>query len=226
MVKIFCDSADLKQMLAMRSCVQGYTTNPALMRKAGVTDYRAFAHEVVAAIPDLPVSFEVFADEMNEMERQAREIASWGENVYVKIPVTNTLGESTAQLINTLSGDGVKLNVTAIFTFAQIETVARSLYAATPAIMSIFAGRIADTGTCPDPFFIKARHVKRAQTEILWASTRELYNIREAENLCDIITVTPDMLAKMHLFKHDLAAYSLETVQMFFNDAQIAGYQL
>ena len=226
MVKIFCDSADLKQMLAMRTCVQGYTTNPALMRKAGVTDYRAFAHQVVEAIPDLPVSFEVFADEINEMERQAREIASWGENVYVKIPVTNTLGESTARLVSVLSGDGVKLNVTAIFTFEQIETVARSLYAATPAIMSIFAGRIADTGVCPDPFFIKARHVKRAQTEILWASTRELYNIREAESLCDIITVTPDMLAKLGLFGRDLAQYSLETVQMFFNDAQAAGYQL
>jgi transaldolase len=230
-IKIFADGADLASMkaLAANPRVKGFTTNPTLMRKANVTDYVAFAHEVLAAIPDRPVSFEVFADEFAEMEAQALEIASWGKNVYVKIPITNTRRASAVPLVQQLSKQGVQLNVTAVFTLAQVEAITGALDAATPAVISVFAGRIADTGVDPVPLMAEAKRISRAKpkAELLWASPRELLNIFHAESVgCDIITVTPDVLAKLELVGKSLDDYSLETVKMFYKDASAAGYSI
>jgi transaldolase len=230
-IKIFADGADLASMkaLAANPRVKGFTTNPTLMRKANVTDYVAFAHQVLAAIPDRPVSFEVFADEFPEMEAQALEIASWGKNVYVKIPITNTKRASAVPLVQLLSKQGVRLNVTAVFTLAQVEAVTSALDAATPAVISVFAGRIADTGVDPVPLMAEAKRISRAKpkAELLWASPRELLNIFHAESVgCDIITVTPDVLAKLELVGKSLDDYSLETVKMFYKDASAAGYSI
>jgi transaldolase len=230
-IKIFADGADLASMtaLAANPRVKGFTTNPTLMRKAHVTDYVAFAHQVLAAIPDRPVSFEVFADEFPEMEAQALEIASWGKNVYVKIPITNTQRASAVPLVQRLSKQGVQLNVTAVFTLAQVEAITGALDAATPAVISVFAGRIADTGVDPVPLMAEAKRISRAKpkAELLWASPRELLNIFHAESVgCDIITVTPDVLAKLELVGKSLDDYSLETVKMFYKDASAAGYSI
>jgi len=231
-IKIFADGASLPSMLesSRDPRIAGFTTNPTLMRKAGVSDYRAFAKEVLAAIKDKPISFEVFADDVPEMRRQAKEIATWGANVYVKIPVTNTKRESTESLVRELSGAGVKLNVTAICTLDQVRDVARALAGGAPSVVSVFAGRIADTGRDPIPLMKEALQICRASAptaELLWASPRELLNIVQAAEIgCDIITVTPDLLKKLELVGKDLADFSLETVQMFYKDAQAAGFVL
>jgi transaldolase len=231
-IKIFADGASLPSMLesARDPRIAGFTTNPTLMRKAGVTDYRAFAKEVLAAIRDKPISFEVFADELPEMRRQALEIATWGDNVYVKIPITNTRREPATALIRELGATGVKLNVTAICTLEQVRDTAQALAGAAPSVISVFAGRIADTGRDPIPLMKEALQICRAadrSIELLWASPRELLNLIQAAEIgCDIITVTPDLLKKLELVGKDLGAFSLETVQMFFRDAQAAGYRL
>ena len=230
-IKIFADGADIKGMkaLAANPMVKGFTTNPTLMRKAGITDYVAFAHEVLAAIPKHPVSFEVFADEFPEMEAQALEIASWGKNVYVKIPVTNSKSASAMPLVQRLSKRGVQLNVTAVFTLEQVEAITAALDAGTPAVISVFAGRIADTGIDPMPLMAEAKKIMRAKpkAELLWASPRELLNIFHADSVgCDIITVSHDVLAKLNLVGKDLDEYSLETVKMFYKDASAAGYSI
>lgn len=230
-VKLFADGADRQGMLEMyqKPYVKGFTTNPTLMRKAGVTDYHAFAEEILEAIPDRPISFEVFSDEFDEMERHALEIATWGDNVYVKIPVTNTKREPAYDLVRRLSHAGVKVNVTAILALQQVRAVAKSLAGGAPSNVSVFAGRIADTGVDPVPLMAESvRILKDAPTaELIWASPRELLNVFQAESVgCHIITATNDILKKLALVGKDLADYSLETVQMFFNDAKHAGYTL
>jgi transaldolase len=231
-IKIFADGASLPAMLALSPDprIAGFTTNPTLMRKAGVTDYRAFAKELLAGIRQKPISFEVFADEFAEMKRQAREIATWAENVYVKIPITNTRGETAIPLIRELAAAGVKQNVTAICTLEQVRQTAGALAGGAPSVVSVFAGRIADTGRDPVPLMREALAICRAAgggIELLWASPRELLNIVQAAQIgCDIITVTNDLLAKLALVGKDLGQFSLETVQMFFRDAQAAGYEL
>ena len=230
-VKLFADGADLAGMKEMYAnpLIKGFTTNPTLMRKAGVQDYKAFARQVLEAIPDRPISFEVFADEFDEMERQAREIASWGKNVSVKIPVTNTKRQSAGPLIERLSGAGVALNVTALTSLEQVRAVTERLAPQTPAIISVFAGRIADTGRDPVPLMAEAVSIMRARpkAELIWASPRELLNIFQADTVgCHIITATNDILKKLALVGKDLEEYSLETVQMFHKDAQAAGYRI
>lgn len=230
-VKLFADGADKKGMLDMyeRPWIQGFTTNPTLMRKAGVTDYRAFAKEVLDAIRDRPISFEVFSDDFAEMERQAREIATWGKNVYVKIPVTNTKGHASYELVKKLSSAGIKLNVTAVFTLEQTRDVVAHLHHDTPAYVSVFAGRIADTGRDPMPHMAAALALVHMapNAELIWASPRELLNVFHAEWVgCDIITMTNDLLAKLTSAGKDLGQFSLETVQMFRDDAVKAGFQL
>ncbi len=230
-VKLFADGADLKGMLDMyaKPFVQGFTTNPTLMRKAGVADYRAFAREVVAAIPDRPISFEVFSDEFDEMERQAREIATWGSNVNVKIPVTNTRAEPSYELVRRLTRAGIHVNVTAVFTLEQVRAIVEHLDPSTPAYVSIFAGRIADTGRDPVPLMVEAKEIlaKVPRAELIWASPRELLNVFHAEQAgSDIITVTNDLLAKLAGVGKDLATFSLETVKMFRDDAVKAGFRL
>jgi transaldolase len=209
--------------------IHGFTTNPTLMRKAGITDYRAFALKVVAAIPDRPISFEVLADDLAEMDRQAREIATWGANVYVKIPVTDTRGASTADLVSRLSSAGVKVNVTAVLTLEQVEELALALRSGSDAFVSVFAGRIADTGVDPVPLMAKAVRVLKGapRTRLIWASCRELLNIFHADSAgCHVITVTHDLLQKIGLVGRSLADYSLETVRMFHDDASRAGLVL
>lgn len=230
-VKIFADGADLDGMLAMykNPLIKGFTTNPTLMRKAGIAGYETFARKVVAAIPDRPVSFEVFADDFDAMIRQARTIASWGANVNVKIPVTTTKGEFCGPVIEELSNAGVKLNVTAILTLKQVNDVVERLAYGTPAIISVFAGRIADTGVDPVPMMQKALSLMKARpkAELIWASPRELLNIFQADEIgCHIITVTNDILAKLSMVGKDLTEYSLETVNMFYRDATAAGYSI
>ncbi|HEX2785683.1 MAG TPA: transaldolase [Ilumatobacteraceae bacterium] len=230
-IKIFADGADLASMVALaaQSHIRGLTTNPTLMRQAGISDYKAFAADVLAAIPDKPISFEVFADEPVEMLRQARQIASWGENVYVKIPVTTTDGASTNPMVTELSSNGVKLNVTALMTPDQVSSVAAAMEPGVPAIISVFAGRVADTGRDPVPLMTECvdQLLHRNEIELIWASPRELLNIFQADAIgCDIITVTPDLLKKLELVGKDLAVFSLETVQMFYRDATLAGFQL
>ena len=230
-VKLFADGADLAGMkeMAANPMIRGFTTNPTLMRKAGISDYKAFARDVLAAIPDRPVSFEVFADDFGEMEAQAREIASWGKNVNVKIPVTNTKKEFAGALIERLSKAGVQLNVTAVMTPEQVERITARLDARTPAIISVFAGRIADTGVDPMPIMKKSVDLMQAKpkAELIWASPRELLNVFQADAVgCHIITATNDILKKLSLVGKDLDRYSLETVEMFFKDAKAAGYAI
>jgi transaldolase len=230
-VKIFADGADFDGIMKMYAnpLIKGFTTNPTLMRKAGVTDYEAFARKLLAAVPDRPVSLEVFADEFDEMERQARVIASWGRNVYVKIPVTNTKREFSGPLIRRLSAAGVVLNVTAVFTLDQVRRVTECLAPGTPAIVSVFAGRIADSGLDPVPLMAEAVNILKAKpkAELIWASPRELLNIMQADAIgCHIITVTNDILAKLGLIGKDQDDYSLETVHMFHRDAAAAGFTI
>ena len=230
-VKIFADGADFDSIMALYRdpLIKGFTTNPTLMRKAGVADYEAFARKVLDAIQDRPVSFEVFADDLPTMEAQARAIASWGENIYVKIPVTNTQGEFTGPIIRSLSEAGVAVNVTATFTLEQTRAVVDCLNRDIPAIVSIFAGRIADAGLDPMPIMREAVDILAAKpkAELLWASPREILNVIQADDVgCHIITVTPDVLNKLKLFGKDLDEFSLETVKMFYGDAVSAGYTI
>ena len=230
-VKLFADGADLAGMkeMAANPMIKGFTTNPSLMKKAGVTDYKAFALEVLKVISDRSVSFEVFADDFGEMEAQALEIASWGRNVNVKIPVTNTRGEFAGALIERLSKKGVKLNITALLTLDQVKRVTERLAAETPAIISVFAGRIADTGVDPVPIMKKSVEIMKAKpkAELIWASPRELLNVFQADQVgCHIITATNDILKKLSLVGKDLDKYSLETVEMFYKDAKAAGFTI
>ncbi|HTW94480.1 MAG TPA: transaldolase [Tepidisphaeraceae bacterium] len=230
-VRIFADGADKAAMLDMarRPYIAGLTTNPTLMRKAGVADYRAFAHDVLAAITDKPISFEVFSDEFDEMHRQAMEIASWAENVFVKIPVTNTRAESSEKLIASLAASGVKLNVTAMTTLEQVKRISAALGDHASCNISVFAGRVADTGRDPVAMMGEAVQIIRPHKnqELIWASPRELLNIFQADAVgCHIITATPDILKKLELVGKDLTEYSLDTVKMFYEDARSAGYKL
>lgn len=230
-VKIFADGADLAGMQEMylNPIIKGFTTNPTLMRKVGITDYKAFAHKVLKAIPDRPISFEVFADDFDEMERQAMEISSWGKNINVKIPVTNTKQDFSGPLIQRLSKAGVSINVTAVTTLEQVSNITALLASDTPAIISVFAGRIADTGRDPLPLMAEALKIMgtKPQAQLLWASPRELLNVFHADSIgCHIITATNDILKKLSLVGKDLEEYSLETVKMFYNDAQTAGYKI
>ena len=229
--KIFADGAELDGMLAMyrEPHIKGFTTNPTLMRKAGITDYRAFAKQVLAAIPDRPISFEVFSDEFIDMERQAREIATWGEHVYVKIPVTNTKRQPAYDLVHRLSQAGVKLNVTAIMGLDQVRDVVAALKGGAPSNVSVFAGRIADTGRDPVPHMAAAIEILKLEpkAELIWASPRELLNVFQAHAIgCHIITVTNDILKKLSLVGKSLDDYSLDTVKMFYDDAAKAGFSL
>jgi len=232
-IKLFSDGADLASLLEMAKNpkIAGFTTNPTLMRKAGISDYVAFAKQVLEHIKDRPISFEVFADEFDQMASQARLIAAWAKNVYVKIPITNTRGESSLPLVKELSVNArVQVNVTAICTLEQVRGVSQALVGGAPAVISVFAGRVADTGRDPVPHMREARAIvdaSQASAELLWASPRELLNIVQAEEAgAHIITVPPDMLKKLSLFGKDLGEYSLDTVKMFHNDAQAAGYTL
>jgi len=230
-VKIFADGADKAGMLEMarKPWIAGLTTNPTLMRKAGISDYRAFAKDILQAIPDKPISFEVFSDDFAEMERQANEIASWGDNVYVKIPVTNTAAASCCPLVKRLAKAGVKQNVTALMTLRQVHEVSEALGDGPNSYVSIFAGRIADTGRDPIPLMTESVRVLKAfpRQELIWASPRELLNVFQADAIgCQIITVTNDVLKKLGLVGKDLDEYSLETVKMFRDDAVAAGFAL
>lgn len=228
-VKIFADGADKAGILRLYAnpMIKGFTTNPTLMRKAGVSDYEAFAREILAAIPDRPVSVEVCSDEFGEMARQAKRIATWGDNVYVKIPITNTRGQSSIPLICELAGAGIKVNVTALMTNSQVCSAADALASGPPACISVFAGRIADTGRDPVPLMAEAVSilVSHPNIELIWASPRELLNVFQADAIgCHIITATHDILAKLPLIGKDLDEYSLDTVKMFYDDASRAGY--
>lgn len=230
-IKVFADGADLTEKLRLYEArqVDGFTTNPTLMRKDGVTDYESFARDVLKAIRDLPVSFEVLADQFDDMRRQALKIASWSDNVYVKVPVTTTRGESSACLIRDLAAEGVKVNVTAILTIEQVCAIQQTLAPNTRAIVSVFAGRIADTGLDPMPIMRRAKEILagRPLAELLWASSREALNVKQAEAVgCDIIAVTHDILRKMPLFGKSLTELSVETVRMFHQDATSAGFRL
>ena len=230
-VKIFADGADKAGILEMytKPFIKGFTTNPTLMRKAGITDYKAFAKDILRSIPDRPISFEVFSDDFSEMERQAREIATWGKNVSVKIPITNTKGESSGTLIRRLSTEGVRLNVTALTTVEQVRTVVDNVTGGAPCFISVFAGRVADTGVDPLPIMIASVESMRSapNTELIWASPRELLNIFQADSIgCHVITVTNDILKKLTLVGKDLRDYSLDTVKMFHDDAKAAGFSL
>jgi transaldolase len=230
-VKIFADGADKAGMLEMyaKSYIKGLTTNPTLMKRAGITDYRAFCKDILAEIKDKPLSFEVFSDDFGEMERQAIEIASWGRNVYVKIPVTNTKKESCYGLVKRLGEQKVKLNVTALTTITQVRDVVSVLNPRVPSYVSVFGGRIADTGLDPVPLMAAAVAMLEVApaAELVWASPRELLNIFQADAVgCQIITVTNDILKKLSLVGYDLEAYSLDTVKMFYEDAVSAGFAL
>ena len=230
-IKIFADGADKAGMLEMYHdpLIKGFTTNPTLMRKAGIANYRAFARDILGTIKDRPISFEVFADEFDEMERQANQISRWAENVYVKIPITNTRGEYSDELVSRLSQKRVKLNVTALLTLAQVKRIAPFLASGPAACISVFAGRVADTGIDPVPLMSEAVRFLQAypKIELIWASPRELLNIYQAESIgCHIITVTHDVLKKLSLVGRDLAEYSLDTVKMFYEDGRKAGYSL
>lgn len=230
-VQIFADGADKTRIMELyaNKAIKGFTTNPTLMHGAGISDYKGFALDILAHIPDRPISFEVFSDDFDEMERQALEIKSWGSNVFTKIPVTNTKGVSTAPLIKSLVAKGVALNVTAILTMAQIDEVVEGLRGTKQSYVSVFAGRIADTGRDPIPFI---KHAVAACSEaggmeVIWASPRELLNIFQADEVgCHVITVTPDILKKLGTVGKDLDQYSLDTVKMFYNDGAAAGFKL
>ncbi len=230
-VKIFADGADKNKMLEMysKSFIKGLTTNPTLMNKAGIKDYKAFCLDILSEIKDKPISFEVFSDDFDDMERQALEIASWGSNVYVKIPIMNTKRIPSYSSVKKLSEENVKLNITALMTLNQVQEVSKVLNPKVPSYVSIFAGRIADTGVDPIPLMMQSLNILKALplTELIWASTRELLNIFQANQIgCHIITVTQDILKKLDLIDYDLNEYSLDTVKMFFNDAVVAGYKL
>lgn len=230
-VKIFADGADLDGILELykNKYIKGFTTNPTLMNKSGIKDYEGFARRILEHIPDRPFSFEVFSDEFKEMERQALKIAEWGQNVYVKIPVTNTRRESSVDLVKRLASKGVRLNVTALMTLEQVETVSEALLDHSPSYISVFAGRIADTGRDPMPLMKRAIEIMSpyATQELIWASPRELLNIFHANEIgCHVITVTHDILKKLSLLGKDLDDYSLETVKMFHADAEKAGFSL
>jgi len=230
-VEIFADGADLQGILEMNNkpFISGFTTNPTLMKKAGIKNYKEFALNILSVIKEKPISFEVFSDDFNEMEKQAKEISTWGENVYVKIPITNTKGYSCKTLVETLSNDDVKLNVTAMFTIEQVEHVLPALKNSKGANISIFAGRIADTGVDPLPIM---KHVLKLlepypNVKLIWASPRELYNVVQANEIgCHIITVTNDILKKLPTLGKELIEFSLDTVKMFYNDAHSAGYTI
>ena len=231
MVKLFADGADKAGILEMYRSprIDGFTTNPTLMRKAGITDYVAFAKDILKEIPDKPISFEVFADEFGEMERQAVEIADWGRNVYVKIPVMNTKRKTSYDLVRKLSQAGVQLNITAIMTLEQVRKVAEAVQGGSSSFVSVFAGRVADTGVDPIPMMQEALELLKTapNAELLWASPREVLNVYQAETIgCHIITATNDILKNLELNGKNLDVYSQETVQMFFNDAQAAGFHL
>jgi transaldolase len=230
-VKLFADGADKTAMMELyrNPLIKGFTTNPTLMRKAGIADYEAFARDILSAIRDRPISLEVFADEFDEMERQARLITTWGPNVYVKIPVTNTKRQPAAELIRRLSHDGIRLNITAILTLEQVSTIVDALAGGAPSNVSVFAGRIADTGRDPVPLMTKAVEMVSVHPgmELIWASPRELLNIIQADAIgCHIITATPDVLNKLTLVGKDLDEYSLDTVKMFHSDATKSGFKV
>jgi transaldolase len=230
-VKIFADGADLDGIIALAEDprISGFTTNPTLMWKAGLTDYQDFAQRLLERITEYPVSFEVFADDADEMRRQARLIASWGENVYVKIPITTTSGESMAPLVRELSEYGVKVNVTALFTLPQVELITAAVKEGAPSCVSVFAGRVADAGVDPVPLMAEAVNTlaDAPRAELIWASPREILNVVQADSVgCHIITVTHDLLAKLGSLGKDLDQFSLETVQMFQRDATAAGFTL
>lgn len=230
-IKIFADGADREAIAELYPLpwVRGFTTNPTLMRQAGVEDYETFAREVLEVVPDRPISFEVFSDEPAEMEEQARTISSWGENVFVKIPVTDTHGRPSAELAKRLAGSGVKLNVTALMTPEQVAMVADWLATGPPGFVSVFAGRIADTGRDPIPLMSESLDILRphAHLELIWASPREVLNIVQASAIgCHVITVTHDLLRKLSTLGRDLDDFSLATVKMFHDDGRAAGYSL
>lgn len=230
-IKMFADGADLEEIRAhsQNPLVTGFTTNPTLMRKAGVHDYASFAREAAQAVFPKPISFEVFGDDSHEMVVQARKISSWGTNIYVKIPVTNTKGVSSSGAISELSGEGIKLNITAIMTMAQVESTVEALDPSCAAVVSVFAGRIADTGVDPMPLMVGAKKVveEKNSVELLWASPREILNLLQADSIgCDIITMTADLWKKLPGLGKDLSDFSLETVKMFFDDAAASKYSL
>ena len=230
-IKLFADGADRAGMLDMyrNPLIQGFTTNPTLMRKAGITDYEAFGRDILGSIPDRPISLEVLADEFDEMERQARKITTWGGNVYVKIPVTNTRRESSHNLVRRLSQEGIRVNVTALLTLDQVAVVTSAVAGGAPSCISVFAGRIADTGRDPLPLMAEAMAIiaPHAGIELIWASPRELLNVFQADSIgCHIITATNDILKKLSLVGKDLGDYSLETVAMFYGDAKSSGFVL
>lgn len=230
-IKIFADGANLDNIikLAANPLIKGFTTNPTLMRQAGITDYESFGRSVLAHISQHPVSFEVFADELDEMEQQARYIATWGKNVNIKIPVTNTQGVFTGPVIQRLSAAGIIVNVTAVMTLEQVQAVTQSFASRTPGIISVFAGRIADSGVDPEPYMKNALAIAQSNPslEVLWASPRELFNIVQADRIgCHIITVGHDLLNKLTLIGKDLATFSLDTVKMFANDAKAANFAI
>jgi transaldolase len=230
-VKLFADGANMSAMLEMHALpyIKGLTTNPTLMRKAGIANYRSFAKDVLSQIINKPVCFEVLADDFAEMERQAMEIAGWADNVFVKIPVTNTKRETCRTLVKRLSDRQVKLNVTAVMTLAQVRDIAASLNPGIPSYLSVFAGRIADTGIDPVPLMCQAVEILKSNShaELVWASSREIFNIFQADAAgCHVITVTNDILKKISIVGHDLTEYSLDTVKMFYDDAQTSGFTL
>ncbi|TSD04953.1 MAG: transaldolase [Parcubacteria group bacterium Greene0714_7] len=230
-IKLYADGSEEKEMLALaeKAYIKGFTTNPTLMHKAGVTDYTAFAKKILTAIPNKPISFEVFSDDFPEMERQARLIASWGENVYAKIPIMNTKGESSAPLVEKLSNDSIKLNVTMILTSEQVQIATEALSTSTPSIISVFAGRIADVGIDPIPVMRDSKAITstKSSIELLWASTRELFNIYEAERIgAEIITVPPSILKKLGDIGKTPEVLTLEGVKVFYEDGKEAGFTL
>ena len=230
-IKIFADGANVNEMVKVykEGIVKGFTTNPTLMKKDGVREYHQFAKEALAAITDMPVSFEVFSDDFDEMEKEAKIIQSWGKNVYVKIPITNTKSESSVPLIKKLTSDGLNLNVTAMLTLQQVKDVAGNIPDDASIIISMFAGRIADTGRDPIPYMKEAKSILKNKkgAELLWASSRELLNLFQAEDCgCEIITMTNDLIKKFKLIGKDLGELSLDTVKMFYNDATSAGFKI
>ena len=230
-IKLFADGADKNDMLAMNSnpIISGLTTNPTLMKKAGIQNYETFCKDILEHISAKSISFEVFSDDLDEMEIQAKKISSWGENVYVKIPITNTRREFTYEIIDRLSDDGVKLNITALMTLDQVRGVVSALNSDVESYISVFAGRIADTGIDPTPIMKESLEIMKAnnKSELIWASPRELFNVIEANNIgCHIITATTDILKKLDLLNYNLDEYSLDTVKMFYQDAVEAGYKI
>ena len=230
-IKIFSDGANLEEMISMnkKDFVHGMTTNPSLMKKAGIKDYKTFAKNVLKEIKTKPISFEVFSDDFSEMEKQAKEIASWARNVYVKIPITNTKKESSISLIKNLAKNNIKLNITAIMTLEQVKSVVSVLNHDPPSIISVFAGRIADTGSDPIPVMKESLNIMKTNTksELLWASSRELLNIFQAEEIgCHIITVTKEIISKLKFIDYDLSEYSLDTVKGFYKDALDAKFKI